>query len=124
MLLSRRCDPDLRWRDLTVGVNRRFIGVLYRRTFSSLKYESDTDPQPILLWRASENCLESGNDGGIELRFDRLRQTETSHATWHRIAIRTIRRHRVVRISNRDDPRKYRNVVDQKTVRIAKAVEP
>ena len=56
-----------------------------------------------------EDRLEGSDNGRIELTPDRLREAEASDAARHCVAIRTIRRHRVVGISHGDDPRQERN---------------
>ena len=59
--------------------------------------------QSIVLARARENGLEGRDDGSVELTVDSLRETETRDAARHRVAVRAILGHRVVRIGDSDD---------------------
>ena len=50
---------------------------------------------------------------------DRLSQTHAGDLTWHRVAIRTVGRHRVIGVCNGDDAREKRNLVAKQAVGIA-----
>src|ERR671935_2195025 len=52
----------------------------------------------ILSSSAGQNCLERGNDSGVELCLNAARQPDPSDTRRHRIAILPLRRHSVVGI--------------------------
>ena len=69
-----------------------------------------TPGEPVVLIGAGENRLERRYDTRIELAVNRLSEPESSDSTWHGVAIGPIRRHRVVRVADRDDRRLERQV--------------
>jgi hypothetical protein len=70
-----------------------------------IKAEVRATRKTIILGRARKDGLERGDNGRVELSFNRLSQAQARHATRHCIAVRTIRRHGVVGVGNGNDPR-------------------
>src|SRR3954449_12054778 len=81
--------------------------------------ECRTSTQPVVLGGASQDRLERRDDGGIKLSLDCLCEPQSRDATWHCVAVRTIRSHRVVAIGDGDDPCQKRNAVAEELVRVA-----
>jgi hypothetical protein len=77
---------------------------------------------PIRLGRARKNRFERRYNGGVELGVDRLGDSQTSHPGGHRLAVRAVGGHRIVRISNSEDPGDKRNVIADQTVRVPIAI--
>src|SRR5437870_1421163 len=76
------------------------------------------DSGTIGLRRSSKDRLECRDYAGVELTADRLREAHTRHSTWHRVPVRPVRGHRVVRIGNSDDSREQWNLVARAPVRV------
>ena len=70
----------------------------------------------------SEYRLEGCNHGRIELALNSLGEPKPSNTTWHCVAIRSIGRHRVVCIRDRDDSGQLWDLVSAKLIRIAISV--
>ncbi len=93
------------------------------RLFLTREVEFAVAPSAIRVRRTYEDSLKSCHNGCIELALDRLRQTNARHLAWHRVAIGPLRRHRVVRIGDRNDPRKKRDLVANEIVRVATTID-
>ena len=72
---------------------------------------------PVFLGWLSKDRLECRDRGGVELALDRLSQPETRNAARHGIPIGSVGRHRVVRVSDRDDLGQQGNLVCQRACR-------
>ena len=80
-------------------------------------------PHPITLVRPGEDGFKCCHNRRVELRLDSLSETHSRHTTGHGVTVRPIRRHRVVRICNRDDPRQKRDFLALEPVRISGPVD-
>ena len=85
---------------------RRRIDVVRRRLSrdSGRTREVGTLREPVVLLCTGENRLERRDRCRVELTIDRLGEPQARHPARHRIAVRAVRRHRVVCIRDRDDP--------------------
>src|SRR5919199_1587 len=70
-----------------------------------------------------EDRLKGGDYGRVELTLHRLGESQSRDSARHCIPIRPIRRHRVVRVGNRNDSRDEGNLVAAKAVRVTVTVD-
>src|SRR6266567_1067226 len=82
-----------------------------------------TTSETILLVCAGEYRLERRNYRCIKLCFHSLCESETRHPTRHRIAIRTVRRHRVVCVGNGDDPGQRRDLGQREAIGVTLSID-
>ena len=81
-------------------------------------------PRSVDLVVAGQDGFNGGNDGGIELRFDRLRHPKSRDAAGHRLSVGAVARHGVVRVSDRDDPGEERDVIPNQAFWLPVTVNP
>ena len=86
--------------------------------------EVDANPSLIVFRSRSEDGFECCYYGGVELTFNRLRESHSGHRARHSIAIRTIGSHRVVRIGYSKDARDERDFVAYEPVWVSLSVHP
>jgi hypothetical protein len=89
-----------------------------------LKREIVLMPRPVLLARSRQNRFERGDYRSVKLALNSLRETKPGDSTGHSVTIWSIRGHGIVRISDRDDLCKQRDLFAAKTIWIAKPVDP
>src|SRR5581483_4573295 len=92
------------------------------RRIGTLKFGASCNT--IVLRSGSENRLERGDHGRIELGLDRLREPKPCDPTWHRLTVRPIRGHCVVCVGYGDNPREQGNILSSETVRVTLTVDP
>ena len=88
-----------------------------------MEHESGPSTGPIVLGGSGENRLEGSDDRRIELRLNRLRETQSGDPTRHGVTIGPGGRHRVIRVGNGDDPSEERNFIALELIWIAKSVD-
>src|SRR5262249_46344684 len=103
-------------------IERRQVlrGLFVRRAFEK---EIGSAGQAVILIRAREKSFECSYNRGVELSFDGLCKPEPGNPARHGVAIRPIRSHCVVRVSDGDYPREQWDVVVGKSIRIPTAVD-
>jgi hypothetical protein len=80
-------------------------------------------PQAIIFRRTSEDRLKRSYNTRVELTLDSLRKSQARNATWHSIAVRSVRGHGVVGICNGDDTRQKWDRISSKAIRISFSID-
>src|SRR5215203_5134382 len=95
-----------------------------RIRLSSVEMEIESRARAIVLVGTGKDRLKSSRNRRIELTLDCLSKPHSRDLAGHRVTVRAIRSHRVVRIRDTDDPREKGNLVTKEAIGIPLPIYP